>query len=395
MSIDIKGRREFLRNSGLATVPFLLPTGLTVPAAFATKPAKEEHINFFTDAALSTPLEYAKELQAVIQKHGDIQDSYAKGGAVTGLEQKFAAITGKEKAIFMPSGTMANNLAIRVLSEGRTKVFVQDLSHLYRDEADAAQAVHSKRLIPLAPGKAAFSLQELQESMASLDKGEVFKSGIGAVSIENPVRRADGQVVSIEEIKKIASFCREQGINLHLDGARLHLASAYSGVSVKEYASHFDTVYISLYKYLGSKGGAILAGDARVIDQMPHLIKIYGGNIYQNWPYAAMALDKLANIEDLLQRSRIKGDQLISLLNQSPDIKISKIPNGSNIFNLQISAPVNYEKLAAYLREKERIQIRMPDSEGIIKFYINETVLKRSNESIASAFKRAITTYKS
>lgn len=390
MTRKMKGRREFLKNSGLATIPLLLPVGLTAPAAFTNYPGKEENINFYTDGALTSPLEYVKELQGIIEKNNDTQDTYAKGGAVTKLEQKFAEITGKEKAIYMPSGTMANNLALKVLSEGNTKIFVQEVSHLYRDEGDAAQSVHSKRLIPLAPGRASFSLEELKEAVSYLDKGEVFKSGIGAVSIENPVRRADGQVFPIEEIRKISSYCREHNIKLHLDGARLHLASAYTDIPIKEYASYFDTVYISLYKYLGSKGGAVLSGDAKVINQMPHLIKIFGGNMYQNWPYAAMALNKITHIEDTLRKAKAKGEQLISLINQSPNMKISWVPNGSNVFNLQVLAPVKYEKFVGYLNDKERIQIRMPDSQGIIKFFINETILKRSNDSIAAALIKAI-----
>jgi len=389
MDENIKGRRDFLKSSGLATIPFLLPTGLSAP--FATGNAsKEENINFITDSALTSPLEYVQALEAIVQKNPDTQDTYARGGAVTRLEQKFAEITGKEKAIFMPTGTMANNLALKVLSGDNTKIFVQETSHLYRDEGDAAQAVHNKRLLPLAPGKAAFSLDELKEAISYHEKGEAFRSGIGAVSIENPVRRADGQVFPLEEIKKIAAYCKEQNIRLHLDGARLYLAAAYAGVPIREYAAYFDTVYISLYKYLGSKGGAVLAGSAQVIDQMPHLIKIFGGNMYQNWPYAAMALDKITHIEGTLQKARAKGDQLMSLMNQSPNMKISKIENGSNIVNLQLSGPINYEKLTAHLKEKNGIQIRMPDSQGLIKFFINETILKRSNESIVGAFHKAI-----
>jgi len=390
MADHLKGRRDFLKTSGWATIPFLLPAGLSASAMDAGKVRETENINFVTDGAMLTPLQYARELQAIAQENPDTQDTYGKGGAVTQLEQRFAEITGKEKAIFMPSGTMANNLALRVLSGENTKIFVQETSHLYRDEGDAAQAVHNKRLMPLATGKAAFSLDELKEAIAYQEKGEVFRSGFGAVSIENPVRRADGQVFPIEEIKKISAYCKEQNIKLHLDGARLHLASAYAGVPIKSYTSYFDTVYISLYKYLGSKGGAVLSGEAKVIDQMPHLIKIFGGNIYQNWPYAAMALNKITDIEDTLQKAKTKGDQLMSLMNQAANMKISKIPNGSNIFNLQLSGPVNYEKLTASLKEKDRIQIRMPDSQGIIKLFINETILKRSNESILNALNQAI-----
>ncbi len=390
MAKKIKGRRDFLKTSGLATIPFLLPTSLSASGGFADYAKKEESINFVTDGAMTSPLEYARELQAIAEKYPDTSDAYAKGGAVSRLEAEFAKLTGKQKAIFMPSGTMANNLALRVLSEGKSKIFVQETSHLYRDEADAAQTVHSKRLVPVAPGKGEFSLADLKESITYHQKGEVFQSGIGAISIENPVRRADGQVFSLEEIRKISGYCRENGIKLHLDGARLHLASAYSGVPIREYSSYFDTVYISLYKYLGSKGGAILAGDAAVIDQMPHLIKVFGGNIYQNWPYAAVALDKIGNIESLLQKSRAKGDQLMALMNASGNMKISPVQNGSNVFNLQITSPVNYEKFAAYLKEKEQIQLRMPDSQGVIKFFVNETILRRSNEAILAVLKKAI-----
>src|SRR5205823_3658336 len=121
-------------------------------------------------------------------------------------------------------------------------------SHVYRDEADAAQSIFGKRLIPLAPDKAYFTLEELQKSIEQHTQGEAFKSGIGMVSIENPVRRCDGQFVPISEIKKISAFCREKGYKLHLDGARIYLAAAYAGTSVSEYAAYFDTVYISLYK---------------------------------------------------------------------------------------------------------------------------------------------------
>src|SRR5687768_2723844 len=197
----------------------------------------------------------------------------------------------------MPSGTMANQFAIAVLSGENTKVFVQETSHVFRDEADAAQSVFNKRLIPLARGETYFTAQELQESVDYHNQGEVFKSGIGTVSVENPVRRTDGRMIPLEEIKKISAYCRNNSIRLHLDGARIYMASAWSGVSILEYASYFDTVYISLYKYLGAAAGAILCGDKIVIDRMEHLIKIHGGTMFGNWANAAMALHRLEGFE--------------------------------------------------------------------------------------------------
>jgi cystathionine beta-lyase/cystathionine gamma-synthase len=109
-----------------------------------------------------------------------------RGRVVAELEKTFAAITGKEKAIYMLSGTMANQLAIAVLSGENSKVFVQEASHIYRDEADAAQSVFQKRLMPLAKGAAYFTAQQLQNAIDVMKEEEVFKTGIGAVSIENP-----------------------------------------------------------------------------------------------------------------------------------------------------------------------------------------------------------------
>src|SRR5678815_5809724 len=92
-------------------------------------------------------------------------------------------------------------------------------------------------------------------------------------------RRTDGRMIPIDEIKKISEYCRSKNIKLHLDGARIYMASAWSGVSINEYSTYFDTVYISLYKYLGASGGAILCGDKALIEKMPHMIKIHGGNM--------------------------------------------------------------------------------------------------------------------
>src|SRR4030095_15768901 len=136
--------------------------------------------------------------------------------------------------------------------------------------------------MPLAKNQTFFTADELKKAIENLDSEEVFKSGLGCVSIENPVRRADGRMVPIDEIKKISAYCRKNKFRLHLDGARLNVASVWSGFPIKEYANYFDTVYISLYKALGAASGAMLCGSKEIIDQMVHLMKIHGGSMYCN-----------------------------------------------------------------------------------------------------------------
>ena len=165
---------------------------------------------------------------------------------------------------------------------------------------------------------------------------EVFKSGIGCVSIENPVRRTDERMVPLEEIKKISDYCRSNNIKLHLDGARIYMAAAWSGISIKEYASYFDTVYISLYKYLGASGGAILCGDKELIGKMPHLIKIHGGNMYGNWLNAAMALHRLEGLEERLQEAIKRSTKIFASLNKIKGVRINALDDGTNIYELSL-----------------------------------------------------------
>ena len=382
-------RRHFLKASGLTLLPAALPAIplLANDLSVKTLPANEHIVKFFGDGEMYEGLPYLETLQLANAKQPLKVDRYGGGGAVEELEKKFQAITGKEKAIFMPSGTMANQFAIAALSGENTKVYVQDTSHVYRDEADAAQSVFNKRLIPLARNQTCFTADELKQAIENLDREEVFKSGIGCVSVENPVRRSDGRMVPIDEIKKISEYCRSKNFKLHLDGARLFMASAWSGVSIKEYSSYFDTVYISLYKYLGASAGAILCGERSLIDKMPHMIKIHGGSMFGNWLNAAMASYKLDTIEEKLQEAIKRSKEIFAALGQL-GIKVSAIDNGTNIYNIKFPAGINIQKFGETLNNLF-IRIPRPDANGDGKISVNETLVYREPKYIIDSFKDA------
>jgi threonine aldolase len=383
-------RRDFLRSGSLAAVPFLAPF-TSKPTNLLQQSANPKLVDFTFDGVFLNPMEYAQKLLEIGEHRNMGRDFYGRGGIVTELEEKMAAVTGKEKALFMPSGTMANEFSLRVLSGEKTKVFVQETSHIYRDEGDAAQAVHNKRLIPVAKGEAAITLEDIKGAIAYHDQGEVFKSGIGAISIEVPVRRCDAQLVDIAEIRKISEFARSNDIKMHLDGARIHLASAYSGISVKEYSSYFDTVYISLYKYLGATGGAILCGDKEVIDQMPHLMKVFGGSVFGAWPYAAVALHYLEGFEERFEKTVKKSEDLFKNLNQLSGLKIESVPNGTYIHHLILDKRIDSRKMRDHLSEKSSIKIYgSPEPAGHITLRLTETLLYQSNEEIVRAFSAAM-----
>ena len=388
-------RRDFLKKWSLSTAPLLLP-GLGLNPLPVTRPkelattASKAPVNFLFDGLFFSPAEYLEKLGEINRQQPIEQDIYMNGGATQQLEEAFAALTGKEKAIYLPTGTMANQLAIKLLNGENTKVIVPENAHVFRDEADAAQSVHNKRLIPVGRGKPHFDLADLEEAIAYLEEGEVFKSGLGTVVIECPVRRADGRAVPIEEIKEISAYCRQNGYKLHLDGARLHLASAYTKVPISEYASYFDTVYISLYKYLQAAGGAILCGEASLIDQIPHQIKIHGGTMFQSWLNTSMALHYLTGIEDRLEKTITAANELLATLSQSSSVSISKPENGTNIYHMKVGQDIDTKRLASFLQQEHHIRIRPADGQGNIRLAINESILNQGIPALIDAWKRGM-----
>ncbi|PWS32722.1 threonine aldolase family protein [Pedobacter paludis] len=385
-------RRDFLKLSTLSALPIIASS---IPFSALAKPERQpskdsEAVYFINDGIFYRPTDFIDKLQEINTANPIERDSYGEGATLEKLLKKFIEITGKESAVYVPTGTLANQLAISVLCGSNTKAFVQETSHVYRDEGDAAQTLFNKRLIPLGEGKSHFTLEELQESIKYHKEGEAFVGSVGAVSIETPVRRCSNQAVPLSEIKRISTWCKEQGYKMHLDGARLHMATSFTNSTVKEYASYFDTVYMCLYKYLGATGGAIICGDKSIIDQMHHLIKIHGGGIFTNWPSAAMALHHLTDIDEVMQKIIIKTKDLFEQFGRLKGLKFIPIENGTNQFNVSVEKGIDAAKLNARLRAEHNIIFGQPREDGFVKIKVNPTLLRRDNKLIYESFKEAI-----
>ncbi|MFT6035090.1 MAG: threonine aldolase [Marivirga sp.] len=384
-------RRNFLKATSLSAIPLLLPVSLRASPLVnvGDKLENNKSVSFIGDGASLSPTEYIDKLRLIDEDVEINKDTYGKGGVVAVLEEAFADITGKEAAIYIPTGTLANQLAISQLSAEKTKVFVQDTSHIYRDEADAAQAVFRKRLMPLAEEAVYFTAGELASAIDSLSSKEVFKSGVGVVSIENPVRRKMGATVPLKEIEAISQFCKQNDIKMHLDGARLFLASAWTGTTIKAYSLPFDTVYISLYKYLGAAGGAMLCGDRSFIDKIPHLIKVHGGTIYQNWMNAAVALEKLKTIEETLLLVVEKANRVVKGLDELEKVEVKAVESGTNIYTIKIAKGVDKEAFINKLVSLYQIEMIPLNDQNESILMMNETILNCPSSRIIEAFAAA------
>lgn len=338
------------------------------------------------DGIPHTPAEYSRLLAGLAEKGGLAPDNYSRGGIVEQVESRMASLLGKETAVWLPTGTLANHLAVRLLAGSKRRVLVQAESHLYNDCGDCAQTLSGLNLIPLAPGKATFTLGEVEEAASASLSGRVA-APIGAIQIETPVRRRSGERFDFEELKRISTWARERAIGLHLDGARLFLESAYTRRPVREYAALFDTVYISLYKYFNAGGGAVLAGPKTLLADLYHTRRMFGGGLHRVWPFAAVALHYMDGFEQRFQSAVETSEHVISALSTGNNFGLERVANGTNIFRMRVfgvNAPVYQERL-----EAAGISALAPTLEWFA-IQVNETWTRATAEEITARFRKAL-----
>lgn len=368
-------RRTFLQGSIAAALAAAAPVDAAAQAAANAPPAfptvDARSVWLIGDAAAPDPGAMAARLAGLAHGHPEVRDSYQEKGAVEALERAFADMLGKQDCAFFATGTLANNVAIRVLCGDHRRVLVQQESHLYRDESDAAQRLSGINLLPLAAGRASPTLDEVRAAIDASENGP-FPLKIGAVSLESPVRRADGEMVPLPLVRDIARLARTHGARLHLDGARLLLAPP--GFELAAYAAEFDTVYVSLYKYLGAPFGAVLAGSSADIAQARELRHVFGGTLYQGWMPALLALDALPGFRSRIGEAHARARQLIDALVASGKARGRSSPNASNIYWLEMPKAMAE---AAFERGRET-GIRVGRwQDGRLPLHANTTILRR------------------
>ncbi|RRB03841.1 threonine aldolase family protein [Larkinella rosea] len=374
-------RRNFLKVSAATAVS--TPVFASAPKTTPRDKVPAE-VNFTGDGIHLSPAEYAQLLAQLTQK-GTVQaDSYSLHGCVEELETKFARLLGKPSAIFMPTGTLANHLAIRTLAGNNRRVIVQNESHVYCDTGDSSQTLSQLNLIPLGTGKATFTLEEVQEILEKTAVGRVARK-VGVISIESPVRRRRGELFDLQQLKKICDFARQQEIKLHLDGARLFMASAYTGISPADYAAPFDTVYVSLYKYFNAASGALLAGPKEVIEPMYHDRRMFGSGLPQAWPFALVALHYADGFQERYQQAVKTSEEFIQRLSKHPGFEIERVPSGSNIFSLEVKDK-DLKTYAAHLKKRGVTVLPPATASNRLVMQVNETVNRLSAQQLEGIF---------
>jgi threonine aldolase len=208
-------------------------------------------------------------------------DQYGGGDLIANFEAEVAALLGKPAAVFMPSGTMAQQIALRIHAEhsGNANVAFHPTCHLEMHEKHAYRELH--QLSGILVGN--------PDYLMTLDDLKAVKTPIGTLLIELPQREIGGMLPSWDDLTEMVAYARERGMSLHLDGARLWESQPFYDRPYAEICDLFDTVYVSFYKTLNGISGAMLLGETHVIDEAKVWQRRHGGNLYRMYPFVLAA----------------------------------------------------------------------------------------------------------
>ena len=254
-------------------------------------------------------------------------DVFGEDPTVNALETKIAALFGMESALFCPSGTMTNQIAIRLHTGPQKEVICHQYSHIYLYEGGGimANSMASVKLLTGDLGKITAS-----QVAESINPDDVHAPETTLVSLENTMNKGGGSIYTLGEIKPIHALCKEKGLKLHLDGARLFNALVETGESPADWGAQFDTISICLSKGLGCPIGSVLLGTKADIKRAKKVRKVFGGGMRQAGFLAAAGIYALDHQVERLKEDHHRARVLGQFLIQAPHVA-EVLPVATNI----------------------------------------------------------------
>lgn len=309
-------------------------------------------------------------------------DVFGQDPTINALEKMTAEMFGKEAALFCPSGTMTNQIAIKVHTKALEELICEESSHVYQYET-SGYAFNSGIGVKLLHGEHGKINATQISSAINADYDWLPKSTL--VVLENSCNKGGGSFYTLEEIKPITELCMEKGLKLHLDGARLFNVLVETGEKTKEVGDLFDSISICLSKGLGAPVGSLLIGDKRFIKQARRFRKVLGGGMRQAGIIAAGGIFALENNIDRLKIDNDRAKDIGKLLGQCHYVdQIRPVKTNILIFDLKPEFPVDH--VLSKLEEKNILAVQFGPQTIRFVFHmdITETMMEELKIALPS-----------
>jgi threonine aldolase len=264
-------------------------------------------------------------------------DVYGEDPTVNRLQDMAAALLGKRAALFVPSGTMGNQLAIRAHTQPGQEVIVESKAHIVRYEQGAAGALAGVQLHWVVGDRGIMTAEQVEAAIRPKDP---YSIPTGLICIENTHNSGGGTIYSLSTIEKIRAIATKHGIPMHLDGARLFNAVAATTLPASTYAQHFETVSFCLSKGLGAPAGSLLvSSDTQLIERARRFRRMYGGAMRQSGILAAAGIHALEHHVTRLKTDHDHAKKLARALQQIPAVRIAPQHVETNIVIFDVPDP--------------------------------------------------------
>jgi threonine aldolase len=296
-------------------------------------------------------------------------DVFGEDPSVNQLESTMAAYFGKEAALYCPSGTMSNQIAIKVHTQPGDEVICSDLAHVYIYEGGGIAFNAGAQVRALEGDRGMITAAQVA---ASINPDDVHKAATSLVCLENTSNRGGGCCYDIEEINRIKIVCRDNGLKLHLDGARLFNALVATGENPKTFGELFDSISVCLNKGMGCPMGSVLLGSAAFIKSARRIRKKLGGGLRQAGYMAATGLYAMEHHIARLAEDHHHAKQIAKYLLQKTFVG-HMLPVETNILIFEVQDTWTPRRFTDYLKKENILAMPISDTQVRIVTHLDIT----------------------
>jgi threonine aldolase len=330
-------------------------------------------------------------MRAAIQAAEVGDDVFGEDPTVNRLQEKLADLLGKEAALFVPSGTMSNQICVKAHTQPGDELLCEASCHIYVNEAGGPAALSGVTCRTIEGDYGILDLSQLEDKIRPVNDHHVRTR---LVALENTHNRGGGRIYPLEKIAAISAWAHEHGLLMHLDGARLWNAIVATGIPAREWAKHFDSVSVCFSKGLGAPIGSALAGSREFVARAKRIRKMFGGGMRQAGIAAAGALFALGHHHERLADDHRHAQIIAQAVADTPGLRLDPPEVETNLIFFDVDPEMGTAKDVASAVKRRGVLVHLPGSQTIracTHLDVSAAQAERAAEVIRQAVPRMVT----